>query len=58
MDPKRINRRPDMASNDETSFMEEVLHIGDDIVIAISVDEVISEETQEKLNEIIESQGN
>lgn len=58
MDPMRINRMPSMASNDETAFMEEVLRIGDDIVIAISVDEVISEDVQKKLNHIIESQSN
>lgn len=54
MAPHRINRMPSIASNDETAFMEEVLHIGNDIVIAISVDEVLSEETREQLNKIID----
>lgn len=54
MEPYRINRMPFIASNEETSFMEEVLHIGDDIIIAISVDEVLSEETREQLNKIID----
>ena len=54
MEPQRINRMPSIASNEETSFMEEVLRIGDDIVIAISVDEVLSEETKKQLNKIID----
>lgn len=58
MNPQDINRMPAMASNSDTSFMEEVLHIGDDIVIAISVDEVISEEMMSQLNDMIESQNN
>lgn len=55
MQPGRINRMPSIASNDETAFMEEVLHIGSEIVIAISVDEVLSEETRNTLNQIIEN---
>lgn len=58
MNPSNINRMPSIASTDETNFMEEVLRIGNDIVIAISVDEVISEEMQAKLNKIIDSQNN
>ena len=58
MNPKDVNRMPSMASTEETSFMEEVLHIGNDIVIAISVDEVISDEMQQKLNEIVTNQNN
>lgn len=54
MQPAKINRMPAIASNDETAFMEEVLHIGDDIIIAISVDEVLSEETRDALNQMIE----
>lgn len=54
MQPGKINRMPFIASNDETAFMEEVLHIGDDIIIAISVDEVLSEETRDALNQVIE----
>lgn len=58
MNPSNINRMPSMASNEDTSFMEEVLRIGDSIVIAISVDEVISDEMQKELNQMIESQKN
>lgn len=54
MQPGKINRMPSIASNDETAFMEEVLHVGDDIIIAISVDEVLSEETRDALNQMIE----
>ncbi len=54
MQPGKINRMPFITSNDETAFMEEVLHIGDDIIIAISVDEVLSEETRDALNQMIE----
>lgn len=54
MNPANINRMPDIASNEETTFMEEVLHIGNDIVIAISVDEVLSEEAKNQLNKIID----
>lgn len=57
MEPQNINRMPAMASNEETSFMEEVLHIGKDIVIAISVDEVVSDEMMSELNDMIESQN-
>lgn len=53
--PMNINRMPHIASNEETRFMEEVLHIGNDIVIAISVDEVISEEMRASLDKLVES---
>lgn len=58
MNPQDINRMPSIASNGDTSFMEEVLHIGDTIVIAISVDEVISEDMMSQINDMIESQNN
>lgn len=54
MDPANINRMPEIASNDETSFMEEVLHIKNDIVISISVDEVITDEIRAKINKLVE----
>lgn len=57
MNPGDINRMPSMASCEETCFMEEVLRIGNDIVIAISVDEVITEELQRQLNQMVESQN-
>lgn len=54
MEPHMINRMPAIASNEETVFMEEVLHIGNEIVISISVDEVLSEETKKQINKIID----
>lgn len=57
MDPSLINRMPSIASNEETNFMEEVLHINDSIVIAISVDEVLTDDVKAELNKIVESQS-
>ncbi|MCM1498818.1 MAG: chemotaxis protein CheW [Clostridium sp.] len=54
MEPHRINRMPNIASNEETVFMEEVLRIGDDIVIAISTDEVLSGEMKTQINRMLE----
>lgn len=53
IEPGDINRMPRMASNEETKFMEEVLHWNNDIVISITVDEVLSEETRNALEDII-----
>lgn len=58
MDPQNINRMPSIASNGDTSFMEEVLHIGNNIVISISVDEVISDEMMSQISDMIDSQNN
>ena len=56
--PHNINRMPSIVSNDDTKFMEEVLHINDDIMISISADSVLSEETISVLEDIIsENQG-
>ena len=58
IEPHNINRMPYIASTGETKFMEEVLHIKDDIVISISADEVLSEDTRSALEDIIaENQG-
>ncbi|MDE5864301.1 MAG: chemotaxis protein CheW [Lachnospiraceae bacterium] len=54
MEPNRINRMPSIASNEETTFMEEVLHIGENIVIAISADEVLSGEMKMRINQMME----
>lgn len=50
----KINDMPWVASNQETTFMEKVLHIGNEIVIAINADKVLSEETRDMVNQIIE----
>ncbi|MGN0154961.1 MAG: chemotaxis protein CheW [Lachnospiraceae bacterium] len=52
--PENINKMPAIASNDETAFMEQVLHIGKEIVIAINVDKVLSEDTMNMVNQLIE----
>lgn len=54
IEPHRINRMPNIASNEETAFMEEVLRIGEDIVIAISVDEVLSGEMKAQINQMLD----
>lgn len=54
MEPHQINRMPNIASNEETVFMEEVLRIGEDIVIAISTDEVLSGEMKTQINRMLE----
>lgn len=51
---KSINKMPSVASNEETIFMEQVLHIGNDIVIAINVDKVLSEDTRNMVDQLIE----
>ncbi|MDE6759644.1 MAG: chemotaxis protein CheW [Lachnospiraceae bacterium] len=51
---KNINEMPSVASNEETIFMEQVLHIGNDIVIAINVDKVLSEDTRNMVDQLIE----
>jgi len=52
--PKHINKMPFVASNEETLFMEQVLHIDKDIVIAINVNKVLSDEMAETLNQIVQ----
>ena len=54
MKQEDINEMPSVASNDETSFMEQVLHIGTEIIIAINVDKVLSEDTRQKVDQLIE----
>lgn len=50
----KINDMPWVASNDETSFMEKVLHIGNEIVIAVNADKVLSDEAKSVVNQMIE----
>lgn len=54
MTAANVNEMPRVASNEETAFMEQVLHIGQDIVIAINVNKVLSEEMTEALNQMVE----
>lgn len=54
MRPENINEMPSVASSDETAFMDQVLHIGNDIIIAINVDKVLSEDAKNMVNQLIE----
>ena len=54
MTPERIKSMPYVATSDETAFMDQVLHVGNDILIAINVDKVLSEEAQTLVNQLIE----
>lgn len=54
MKPEDINDMPQVACSDETAFMDKVLHIRNDIVIAINVDKVLSEDAQAMVNQLIE----
>lgn len=54
LSPENINKMPSVASNEETAFMEQVLHIGKEIVIAINVNKVLSEDTVNMVNQLIE----
>lgn len=55
MAAENIKPMPSVASSDETAFMDQVLHVGNDIVIVINVDKVLSEETQNMVNQLIEN---
>ncbi|MBE5943049.1 MAG: purine-binding chemotaxis protein CheW [Lachnospiraceae bacterium] len=55
MTPERIKSMPYVATSDETAFMDQVLHVGNDILIAINVDKVLSEEAQSLVNQLIEN---
>ena len=53
--PENINEMPRVASNEDTAFMNHVLHIGNDIVIVIDVDKVLSEDTKNMVGQLIEN---
>lgn len=54
MQENDINKMPSVASNKETEFMEQILHIKNDIIIAINVNKVLSEETRQKIVKMID----
>ncbi|MCM1180228.1 MAG: chemotaxis protein CheW [Clostridium sp.] len=54
MAAENINKMPSIASNGDTLFMEQVLHIKEDIVIVINVNKIFSDEMAEALNQIVE----
>ncbi len=49
-----ISPMPSVASNENTAFMEQVLHIGNEIIITINVDKVLSEDARQMVDQIIE----
>jgi purine-binding chemotaxis protein CheW len=54
VDKEHINEMPNVAANEETSLMEQVLRINSNIVIAINADKVLSDEITEALNQMVE----
>lgn len=49
-----LNKMPKMASNDENAYLDRVLHIGKDIVIAINVEKILSEDMKKQVDDFIE----
>lgn len=52
---ENINDMPSVAANDETMFMDKVLQIRNNIIIAINVDKVLTEEAMNMVNQLIEN---
>ncbi|MDD6069881.1 MAG: chemotaxis protein CheW [Clostridiales bacterium] len=52
--PEDISKMPFVASNEETSFMEQVLCVKEGIIIAINVNKVLSDDMEEVLNQMVE----
>jgi len=54
MEEDHIVEMPFVASNKETNFMKKVLHVGQDIVIVIDVDSVLSEEVRDSILKMVD----
>lgn len=54
MKQENINDMPLVASNDENAFLEKVLRFRDNIIIAINVNNVLSETMREIVNQMVE----
>lgn len=50
----QISLMPSVASNEDTAFMEQVLQIGNEIIITINVDKVLSEDVRQMVDQIVE----
>lgn len=50
----KISLMPPVASNEDTAFMEQVLQIGNEIIITINVDKVLSEDVRQMVDQIVE----
>lgn len=55
MRPENVNKMPEVASCEETAFMDQVLQIRNDIVIVINVDKVLSDDARNMVNQLIEN---
>ncbi|MDO5154587.1 MAG: chemotaxis protein CheW [Eubacteriales bacterium] len=56
MEADKIVKMPDVASNQETTFLDRILRVGNDIVLAIDVNRILSQEMTDKLNKFVENQ--
>ena len=54
VDSTEIREMPKMASNDETAFMNKILHVKNQIVVVVDVNKVLSAEAIEQLEKMIE----
>ncbi len=54
VDEDKVKNMPEMASNDDTSFMNKVLNINNQIIVVIDVNKVLSPEDVEILERMIE----
>jgi len=50
----KISLMPSVALNEDTAFMEQVLQIGNEIIITINVDKVLSEDVRQMVDQIVE----
>lgn len=50
----KISLMPSVASNEDTAFMEQVLQTGNEIIITINVDKVLSEDVRQMVDQIVE----
>lgn len=50
----KISLMPSVASNEDTAFMEQVLQIGNEIIITINVDKVLSKDVRQMVDQIVE----
>lgn len=56
LDSAHLVKMPDVASNNETTFLKRVLKLKDEIVIAIDVETILSKEKKDEINAFVEKQ--
>ena len=54
MEPQNIKRMPKLVKSADNDYMEEVLKIGKEIIISITVDELLSPEENEQIRQMTE----